>query len=509
MALKPGRSTSAPELVHTDERIASPPAIQGLFDLHLMNLTRGLVLLVGSVAVGAAIAVKPTVGIMLVIGVAVLLGVLFKPSFGAYLLVGLVPITSGLRSGWPVPLFRLSELLIGTIGAVILVTAGKRQAVSWRPFDWLMLAYVAGSVLIGGADLLHNHNHLSTQLLGTLFGSLQFLLLYRAVAVALPLVRQRLVALRIFLLASIPVDILCLLQQLRLNGIRQFLTNITGSTVLYSTTHSFYARATGPFDHWTPLAGYLLVVLLVGIGLALHGVEGVLSHRWMFLVLGFTAMALLLSAELSAMIALIGGSLALGVWSGRVRFLLRWGLAAVVILSIAFGSYFLQRINTQYAQTAGAPRGTLIPQTIQFRIQVWTQQYFPAIHQQLLTGYGPVLPHSIVWQATESQYVTLLMWGGIPLLLIYIAMLWGLFTRVRLLARPVGGDPSRWALARALAVLVVALYPITAIYPYMTSGGLPQALFAVLGILIGADRLRQPARARSTAPVEEPLPVPA
>ena len=63
-------------------------------------------------------------------------------------------------------------------------------------------------------------------------------------------------------------------------------------------------RATGPFDHWTPLAGYLLVILLVGISLLLHGVDGVLSRPSMLMILALDALGLLLSAELSAMVAL-------------------------------------------------------------------------------------------------------------------------------------------------------------------------------------------------------------
>jgi hypothetical protein len=66
--------------------------------------------------------------------------VLRRPILGAFILVAVVPAASGLRRGFPVPAFRLSELLIATLSIVILTLAGKRRAVPWRTFDWLALA---------------------------------------------------------------------------------------------------------------------------------------------------------------------------------------------------------------------------------------------------------------------------------------------------------------------------------------------------------------------------------
>ena len=465
----------------------STPIEAGWLDRHPSNVLMVAVLLVASVALGLALALRPATAVVVVLAVAGGLAVLRRPAFGGYILVGAVPITSGLRAGFPVPGLRLSELLIGTISVVILLSANARQTLRWRTFDWLLLAYSAASVVIGGYALHHHAVHLTSTLIGTLFGPMQFVLLYRAVAISLPLRTQRNMALRLLLLGSIPVSLLALLQQLRISGINSFLANITGTIVFKSYAYAYFARATGPFNHWTPLAGYLLVILLLAISLLLHGVEGVLSRRAMFGVIGLAAVGLLLSAELSAMIALVGGSVALGVWSGRVRFMLRWGLLLIVVLTVAFGSYFVQRLHTEFYQSAGSGRSVLVPQTLQFRYQVWSQQYIPAIEQQPFTGYGPVLPRSITWLDTESQYVTLLMWGGIPLLVVFLGMMWALFARARSLARPSGDEPSRWAMARTVALLVVALYFINAIFPYSTSAGLPQALWALVGIMVATQ----------------------
>jgi len=477
------------------EAVGFPPLVEpievGWLDRHPSKVLLALVVVGSSVGLGVAIAVRPVAGVGVIVGVALVLAVLRRPAFGGYVLAGVVPITSGLRPGWPVPIFRLSELLIGTLCVTILLTASSRLSLRWRVLDWTLLTYVLLSILIGGYDLHHDNVHFTTSLVGTLAGPLQFLLLYRAVAISLPLRRQRNTALRLLLLGSVPVSILALLQQLRIGGVNRFIANITGSTIFQSYSYHFFARATGPFNHWTPLAGYLLVILLLGITLLLHGVEGVMSRRAMFLILGLAALGLLLSAELSAMISLFAGSLILGIWSGRLAFLLRWGLLIVIVLGVAFGSYLVQRLHTQYDVTAGSSGSAAVPQTINYRFQIWTQQYFPAIGARPFDGYGPSLPPSITWPDTESEYVTLLMWGGIPLLLSFVGMMWALFARARSMARPDGDEPSRWAMARAVVVLVVVLYPINAIFPYSTTGGLPQAMWVLVGILIATEHGRE------------------
>ena len=488
-ALRPPYEAPVPGNTPTGTRwdwSGSEPIESGWLDRHPSALVMVGIALASSVVVGAAVGLKPKLAVLAVLAVAGGLAVLRRPAVGGYLLAGLVPITSGLINGFPIPGFRLSELLIGTLSAAILLPASARQTLRWRALDWFLLAYVVSAAGVGGYSLHHDGVALSTSLVGTLFGPLQFLLLYRAVAVSLPLRSERNVALRLLILGSIPVSLIAVAQQLRIAGINDFVSHITGSTVFYGYGY-FFARATGPFDHWTPLAGYLLVILLLGISLLLHGVEDVLSRPTMLLILGLDALGILLSAELSAMVALVVTGLALGLWSGRMQYLLRWGFLVVLLLAASFGSYLQKRLSTEFYSSAGSGRSELVPQTLQFRFTVWTQQYFPAIHAHLLYGYGPVFPSSIVWQYTESQYVTFLMWGGVPLLLLFIAMMWALFARARTMARPVGDDPARWAMARTVALLAVATYFIDSIYPYMTSAGFPQALWVLVGILVATE----------------------
>src|SRR4029077_13795923 len=85
---------------------------------------------IGAIAIAAGFAggfvvASGTHGFALATGLTVAavgcLVVATRPTWGAYVLVAVVPAVSGLGRGYPVPGFRLSEILTVSIGAVLLV----------------------------------------------------------------------------------------------------------------------------------------------------------------------------------------------------------------------------------------------------------------------------------------------------------------------------------------------------------------------------------------------------
>src|SRR5918999_1410676 len=80
--------------------------------------------------------------------------VLRRPLAGAYLLVALVPILSGLRRDLPVPGLRLSELIVAGLAALLLATVETRRARPWSLLDWTALAYCVATLVLGTAALL-------------------------------------------------------------------------------------------------------------------------------------------------------------------------------------------------------------------------------------------------------------------------------------------------------------------------------------------------------------------
>lgn len=437
---------------------------------------------VATAAVGVAAGVNPWAGAAALVAAALGAAAIQWPALAALSLVAVVPAVSGLRRGLPVPGFRLSELLIAGGSVLILLAADRRRAVRWRAFDWLALAYVIATAALGAADLISRGEGFSADSLGTLAGPLQFFLLYRAVVVALPMAEDRRRALAVVLVASVPVALLALLQQFDLAGVRSLMVHATGTDIyLQQIQNGETPRATGPFPHWHQLGGYLLLVVLLGVGLLLAGSGRVLRRRWLIAIVVVDVAALVQTVTIAAIFGAVGGVLLLGYWLRRPRPVL-WGiLVAALLAAVVAGPAIRQRFDQQWVKPPGAEGSALIPSTIDFRWQVWNEQYFPVLHGRWLTGYGPNPPPTR-FEFADSLYITLILRGGLILLAVYAAMMVALWALAR--AAIGDADPERRVVAAVVAATVLLLVFIHVIEPYFLDSGAPHVLWALTGLLV-------------------------
>lgn len=442
-------------------------------------------------------------GVAVVAGVGLVLAVLLRPFVGALILAGLVPIVSGFTPGLPIPYLRLSEALIGVVGLTLVASARREDAVPWGVLDWLLLGYGLAWAFFGTFDALRLHEHMTLSDWGTVIGQLQFFLVYRGVRLGLRNEAERRLALRVVLAASVPVAVLAILQQLHAPGITSMLNTITGTTATATSTVSLL-RAGSLFVNWASLAGYLFPLLLVMGALWLGGVTT--GRRWWTLVVvALAAIGLALTAELSAISCLIICTLFLGGLYGQGRRILRIVGIGLLVGAVVVGPFLATRLNNELSRSAGSSRSAGVPQTLQYRMHVWTGQYFPAIDAAPLTGYGVILPSSISWPYPESQYVACLIDGGVPLLLAFGALMWGMVDQTRRWSR--SHDPFDAALGKALFLTVAALIAMDLIWPYLTNAGLPQVLWALFAIAAPRRRVGELADL-GVAPAPHPDPRP-
>jgi hypothetical protein len=191
----------------------------------------------------------------------------------------------------------------------------------------------------------------------------------------------------------------------------------------------------------------------------------------------------------------VTGALLLGLWAGRLRLLLG-GLAAAAVLATAlFWPTLAGRFEFQFGDDTSG-RNPLVAESVAYRFKIWKRDYLPALAGRWLAGYGPEIPPEVAWKATESQYVALLLRGGLPLLALYGALFWGLALRAReLLHHP---EVEQRVLARVLGATLVVLLPMQLVYPYFTNSGLPQLLWLLPALLVApVDGRRTPLAARS------------
>ena len=115
------------------------------------------------------------------------------------------------------------------------------------------MAYGAGWAIFGMLDAIALNQHLSITDWGTVFGQLQFFLIYRAVRTSLRTRAERRTAVAVLLVAAVPVALVAVLQQLHVGAVVDFLNRITGGLAGPAVTAGAATRATGPFDNWACL----------------------------------------------------------------------------------------------------------------------------------------------------------------------------------------------------------------------------------------------------------------
>ena len=313
------------------------------------------------------------------------------------------------------------------VATLILLTARHDQAQPWRIFDWLALLYACATFGLGLTQLFSRGEPLTSDTLGTLIGPFQYLLLYRAVLVALPDAAQQRTLLKLILLASIPVSLSAIFQHFHLFGVRGVIPDITGVDVDrdYDDAYGVNAqgggdRATGTFPHWQVLGGYEFWVVLLGSATMLSK-RPVLSWKWLLVVMGLAAAGLFATVTLTVIITAAIGGVLLAIWYGKIAWVLPAVLIGAALALLAFGPSLQNRIDEQFGDAVNRP--AWVPDTMDYRYRLWRDQYLPIVRDgKWWTGYGPDSPPNLSFAFTESLYITLVMRGGLPLLLLYAAL---------------------------------------------------------------------------------------
>lgn len=449
--------------------------------------------------VGAAAALGPLAAAAATLACLGGVLVLSRPALGLLVLAGLVPVLAGLRRGLPVPGLRLSEALTVGLAALILVRQDGRSSPPWRSFDWLALLYATGSVVIGAANLLARSEPFTPANLGTLFGPFQFLLLYRAALTLLGDRERRRLVLRCVLVASVPVAALAIAQRAGLGPVNTAMTQLTGVDIeqiafdeARAVRRESLVRAAGPFPHWQVLAGYLFVVALVALALLLERGQAVLRRGWLVIVFGVAVAGMVASGTFTTTLGILVAALALGAWAGQLgRVALLVGTLAAAA-SVLFAEIVLVRIAQQFVKGPGSTEASFLPATMVYRYNLWREQYLPELAGRWLLGYGPDLPPGVVFPFTESVYLSLLLRGGVVLLVLYAGLMVALLARAWRAQRD--PEPERRAAARALVALIVALVAFHFVEPYFLTSGLPQLFWLLAAVVLAVDA---PSRTRT------------
>ena len=435
----------------------------------------------GCVAIAAGVSRGPIYGIVgLALAVGLLAG-LRRPVLVGYVAIAVVPVTSGIARGVPIPGLRVSEAV--TVAAAIIVlgrTAGRREF-RWQTIDWVAATYVglhAGLGLVAGSL----NSTLDSEGMQVLVGPIQFFLLYRVVRATVVTAEQRSTAVRIVILATMPVSLIAIAQYVGVPGVQDAVERLTRSGVFDLWGYSLQNRATGPFESWHPLAGYLFLPMATCIALYAEPRGRILSRWAVTTALGLAVLALIVSQTLNVVAGVVIVAIVIAITTRRIRQILVPVVAVGIVGAVVFGPVFLARLDDQGVSDPTSD-GLEAPQTISYRLEVWTDQYIPALADHWMIGYGPELPSTIEWRSTESLYLTLTLRGGVLLLASFAAL--ALYTLREAWRRRRSADDASRVVAVAMIGATAALVPMHAVFPYFTASGLPQVYWVLLALMVG------------------------
>ncbi|GAA2721758.1 hypothetical protein [Cellulomonas aerilata] len=450
---------------------------------------------VAAVVVGLTSVVHPLAPLGAVLAI-VLIGLIWRrPLVASVVVASVVPAMAGLGRDFPVPGFKLSELLL----VVCLVPLLVRRLGRWRRINAVDVSLAAVAVfglVVGVVNGIRGDLELAVLLRDALFPAFTFATWW-VVSRGISSRAETNVVLRWVLLVSMVPALLGLLQFVDAPGVRDMLLTSVGSG-LQPEPGELTPRITGPFTIAHSLGGYLVVPLLIAAVLLLRDNTEVLRRRGLVAVLAIDTAALVLSVTITTLLWVIVGFLVAAVVVGRFQ----RGFIALVLGAALCTALFWPSLVARYEQQTTPTSATgmsdgVVPQTLAFRIQVWQNDYIPLLAEAAPLGLS-VGPNDVAFKFTESQYITLILRGGVGLLLVTAISLIVLARRSWRAARMEDGS-VRAASAAVFGVLV--FLPVAClIWPYVTNAGTPQSLFAAAGAVVGLAGSRpEPAVARQLA----------
>lgn len=458
-----------------------------------------LVLIVGLglvVVLGALANFNPTIGVACSIIVLILALVEPRPVLIVYGLTLALPLTDGLARGSVVPFLRVGQALLVVGFLLFLLARSSRQGKSrlttidlafilfilaGSVFPSLALYYRGESLDLTGTDSVYGLSPLQFFL-----GPVQYYLLYRIVVSTISSKSQIRTVLRLSFVASIIVSVLGILQKLGVGSVRTFLNTYYPPVSLDNTTADVNQRITSTMAHFSSLAAYLSFTIILALVCYTAQKQLKISPLLLAVTILLDSIALILTGTLAAWIGLAVGAAMIFILIRRVPKLVFFILVGVVLAVIIFQPFISGRLDEQLG--AGAAQG-LVPQSLALRIKLWTEIFFPAIGQHLFFGAGPTPAALNSWSTEDSEYLLLLLRGGLLYFFSYLLLIGVAIVACWRQIKSRSDNASRYVAIAALAILVaISVMNISA--EYFTYAGGAQTLWMLVAIVVSSGQCK-------------------
>jgi len=457
----------------------------------LPTLIVGIVLVV---ILGGLTSFNPFLGITCALVLFLLVLVVPRPILIVYGLTLFMPFTGGLARGAVVPILRLGQAVVVFAFILFLLVRPSPQGKSrLTAIDLAFVLYFLTEAVFPMLALYYrgeqfNLNSVDSSGLSplqTLLGPLQYYLLYRIVVATVSTERQIKVVLELSFIASIMVSVIGILERI-VAPVRTFIQTYYPPNVQSATVSLDELRITSTLGHFSGLAAYLVFTIILVLACYTVGERMKISSLLLAITAVFASIALILTGTFSGWIGLAVGVATVFLLTGRLPKLFILLPCGIALAALIFQSFLSARLDEQLG--VGAAQG-LLPQSLAFRINLWESLFLPAIGQHLLFGAGPSPAVLNSWPAEESQYLLLLLRGGLPYFFSYLLLI-GLPITMCWRHMKSNSRDAKHSVALALLVILITMSVMNVSAEYFTYVGGTQVLWMLLAIVVASRQFQ-------------------
>jgi putative peptidoglycan lipid II flippase len=450
----------------------------------------GLPLLAAAFVIGVACAYRPWLALIACLLLLLAACVWVRPSLGAYLLIVLTPLTTGINRGSALPLLRPNEALALLVGGTLATRALIRLRTGQFPklrLDRVELAIVIMAVTNSVVPLLwmllRQHPITRDDLLYALV-LWKFLGIYVIIRAAVTTDRQVQRCLVLSVGAACVVGALAILQSLGLFGVPHLLATYYAP---FGYENAFQARGSSTLGLPAATADFMVFNLAVVSGLWIRFRRYRLA---LAVAAGLFVMGALSAGEFSSAIGLIVGVVCISTVMRRPRL-----LSVFLPAGIAAGFALRPVISTRLS---GFQSASGLPTSWTGRLQNLQTYFWPKLFSEwnFVLGVRPDARIPVPTQATgfvwiESGYTWLLWGGGIPLVAGFVFFVYTVVRRGWEAGRSsetangeqrVGNDRGRSVAGGAVFAAVFVITVLMAFDPHLTYRGSADAFFFLLAL---------------------------
>jgi hypothetical protein len=415
-----------------------------------------------------------------------------RPVLIAYGLTVVLPLMGGLARGAVIPYLRAGQALL-VVGFLLFLVARPTRLGKFRLtyIDLAFALFLLAEAVYPVLALYYRGEHLNlnaaTSVYGvtplqTLLGPVQYYVLYRIVVSTVTTDQEMRRIIELTLAASVVVAVIGIAETF-LPSVKQLVVTYYPPVVLQGDpTAAQSDRITSTLQHYSGLGAYLTFTIVLALACYSAERKAAISPGLLILTLVVNSVALVLTLTIAAWIGLAVGVLSVLLVRGRVTKTVGLVIVGLATATLVFQNLIVARLNQQVG--SGAAQGFL-PQSLGFRVTLWQDVFLPAIGQHLFLGAGPEPAVLAVWNTPESQYLYLLLRGGLFYFFAYF-LLMGLALGVgRKCYKSPTNELSR-AVGLAMVAIVIALAVMNVSAEYFTFAGGTQIFWSLLALVVVA-----------------------